>query len=436
MINITIIGTGYVGLVTGCALADFGHNVICVDTDDKKIEPLKQGVIPIYEEGLQPLLMRNVAAGRLHFSTDTAEAVRTGEVIFIAVGTPSNEDGSADLQHVLTAAREIARAMDRYTIIVDKSTVPIGTARKVRDEINNELTRLGKTCDFDIVSNPEFLREGSAVHDFFHPDRVILGADNGRAFSVMKEIYQVLYVNEAPFIETSLETAEMIKYATNTFLAVKITFINEMANVCDAVGADVKKVARAMGLDGRISPKFLHAGPGYGGSCFPKDVRALYYISHMCGAESKLLAATLEANEKQKQRMVEKIASKIDIKNTIIGILGITFKPNTDDCREAPSLTIIKELVARGARLRLYDPHGRTQGERLLNKIADSIIWCDDMYDALVCADVGVLLTEWNVFRNLDFKRLSHLHAFFDFRNVYAREKVEQSGITYVGVGT
>ncbi len=436
MARIAFIVTGYVGLVTGAMLSDFGHTVVCMDTNSVKINELKKNIIPIFEDGLTAVVERNSAYGRLSFTCDIDEAVRNSEVVFIAVGTPPDEDGSADMQYVLSAAKSIAHAMNGYKVIVDKSTVPVGTARRVSKLIREELNILGKSYDFDVVSNPEFLREGSAVYDFTHPDRIVLGAESAKALEIMKEVYRVLYINDTPFVETNFETAEMTKYACNAFLAVKITFINEIANLCDAVGADVKKISKAMGLDGRISPKFLHAGPGYGGSCFPKDTKALYQTSKEFNVEATLIGTTIEANEKQKLKMVEKIRNQIgDLSGITFSVLGVTFKPNTDDCRDAPSLIILPELVKLGAKLRIFDPQGKRESERLLADISSNIVWCENEYDTFVGATSTILMTEWNVFRNLDFTKMNTIETFFDLRNVYSRTTVESHGIKYVGVG-
>lgn len=440
MANIAVIGTGYVGLVSGALLSDFGHSVICVDIDEKKIERLVAGEIPIYEPGLESVVKNNIFYKRLGFTTDLKYAVDNSEVIFIAVGTPPADDGSADLQYVLSAARGIAEHMNDYKVIVDKSTVPVGTGQKVKSAIKEVLDRRGLALDYDVVSNPEFLREGSAVQDFTHPDRVVIGAESERALEVMKEVYRVLFINETPFVETDIETAEMIKYASNAFLAMKITFINELANVCEEVGANIQKVAKAMGQDGRISPKFLHAGPGYGGSCFPKDTKALAEIARSCGQPMSLMDATVMANEKQKLKMVEKIEAGLgkSLKGATIAVLGVTFKPNTDDMREAPSLVILPELVKRGATLRVCDPQGGKEGPWRFSGIAESMTWCVDPYEAVKGSDATVILTEWNHFRTLDFSRYEELGAkkvLFDLRNIYRKELVEEQGVVYHGVG-
>lgn len=439
MSNIAVIGTGYVGLVTGVCLSDFGHHVVCVDNDPKKIEKLNNGELPIYEPGLLPIVERNRYYGRIKFTTDTRKAVESCDIVFIAVGTPPAEDGSADLRHVEDAAREIARAMNGYKVVVDKSTVPIGTGRKVKNWISEELKNRNVDHPFDVVSNPEFLREGSALQDFTHPDRVVVGAESERAISMMKDVYRVLYLNETPFVETNLETAEMIKYASNAFLAVKITFINEVANLCEKVGANVQDVARAMGKDGRISPKFLHAGPGYGGSCFPKDTKALVDIGKKAEARLHLVEQSIESNEKQKHRMAEKVAATMgDLKGKKIAVLGLAFKPNTDDMRESPAITIMNDLAACGARFSAYDPEAINEAKWRLENIKEHIAYCSDEYAAIDKADAVMILTEWNQFRNLDLDRVKKTlkgNHFFDFRNIYRRQEMEERGFVYCGVG-
>lgn len=439
MANIAVIGTGYVGLVSGALLSDFGHSVVCVDIDKAKIDRLIKGDIPIYEPGLEPIVKNNVYYKRLRFTTDLQEAVQSSEVIFIAVGTPPADDGSADLKYVLAAAQGIAEHMQGYKVVVDKSTVPVGTGQKVKAAIQKVLDKREVTLAFDVVSNPEFLREGSAVQDFTHPDRVVIGTENQKALDIMKDVYRVLFINETPFVETDIETAEMIKYAANAFLAMKITFINELANVCEKVGANVQKVAKAMGQDGRISPKFLHAGPGYGGSCFPKDTKALAQIARLCGEPMSLMDATVSANEKQKLKMVEKIVGGLgDLAGKTLTILGVTFKPNTDDMREAPSLVILPELVKRGATLKVVDPQGEKEGAWRFRDIADHLQWYSDPYDAIRGSDATIILTEWNQFRTLDFSRYEDLGAkkvLFDLRNIYRKEQMTELGITYFGVG-
>ncbi len=439
MSQIAVVGTGYVGLVSGAILSDFGHTVTCVDVDEIKINALKNGIIPIFEPGLERIVRNNYYYKRLDFTTDIQSAVEKNDVIFIAVGTPPAEDGSADLQYVLAVAKKIANYMNSYKVVVNKSTVPVGTGQKVKAAVKSIFVERGVDYVFDVVSNPEFLREGSAVHDFMHPDRVILGAESDRAIRIMKDVYRVLYINETPFVETNLETAEMIKYASNAFLAMKITFINEVANVCERVGADVQKVAKAMGQDGRIAPKFLHAGPGYGGSCFPKDTKALLKIARDCGEAMSLIETTVAANERQKLKMVDKIVDAMnDLTNKTFAILGVTFKPNTDDMRDAPSLIILPELAIRGAKLKLYDPAGQKEGEWRFLDIKDSLTWCDTAYEALENTDATVILTEWNEFRNLNFDRFKEIGAggyFFDLRNIYDKKVMIEKGFKYYGVG-
>ncbi|MGA2381649.1 MAG: UDP-glucose/GDP-mannose dehydrogenase family protein [Spirochaetia bacterium] len=439
MSTIAVIGTGYVGLVSGACLADFGNSVTCVDVDAGKIERLKRGEIPIFEPGLDAVVARTAAAGRLFFTIDLDSAVRANDVIFIAVGTPPAEDGSADLRHVEEAARAIGRAMNGHKVIVDKSTVPVGTGRKVASWIGDELSRRGAAYQFDVVSNPEFLREGSAVQDFTHPDRVVIGADRPQAREAMKEVYRALSLNESPYIETGLETAEMIKYASNAFLAVKITFINEVANLCEKVGANVQEVARAMGRDGRIGAKFLHAGPGYGGSCFPKDTQALARTGREHGECQSLLEATIQANERQKARMVDKIESGLgSVSGKTLALLGLSFKPNTDDMRDAPSLTICEGLASRGAHLRVWDPAAMKEAAWRLKPLGKKVVFARNEYDAITGADALVILTEWNQFRNLDLERVKKLLStpmFFDLRNIYRRPVVEAVGFKYFGVG-
>jgi len=446
MSKITVIGTGYVGLVTGSCLSDFGHKITCVDNDKKKIARLLKGEIPIYEPGLEAIVERNAYYGRLNFSTDTAAAVAESEVIFIAVGTPPADDGSADLQYVEAVAREIARAMDGYRVIVDKSTVPIGTGARVRAWVQEELDKRGASYEFDVVSNPEFLREGSAVQDFTHPDRIVVGTESDRARDTMRQVYRVLYLNETPFIETNIETAEMIKYSANAFLAMKITFINEVANLSEKVGANVQDVARAMGRDGRISPKFLHAGPGYGGSCFPKDTRALAEIGKAAGARQYLIERTVESNEQQKHLMAAKVRSALagasaasgDLSGKTLAVLGLAFKPNTDDMRESPAITIISDLAAAGAHFRAYDPEAMEEAAWRLEHVKDHVAFTADEYEAMDGADAVLILTEWNQFRNLDLQRVKELLKtpnFFDLRNIYNRPMLEELGFTYYGVG-
>ncbi|MDR0760783.1 MAG: UDP-glucose/GDP-mannose dehydrogenase family protein [Treponema sp.] len=442
MAHIAVIGAGYVGLVSGACLADFGNFVTCIDIDTKKIEGLQRGVVPIYEPGIEAVIARNTGAGRLRFSTDLADGIKKNNVIFIAVGTPPGEDGSADLRYVENAARTIGQAIDTYTVVVDKSTVPVGTGRKVAGWIREELEKRKLHVPFDVVSNPEFLREGSAVYDFTHPDRVVIGCESERARGIMKEVYRSLYLTETPYIETNLESAEMIKYASNAFLAVKITFINEIANLCEKAGADVQDVAKAMGRDGRIGAKFLHPGPGYGGSCFPKDTRALVKIGQDYGEPQCIVETTVKINEKQKLRMVEKIEQELggsgSVNEKTLAVLGLAFKPNTDDMRESPAIAICEGLVKKGARLRVWDPAAMGEAEWRFRSIRDKLFFAADEYDAITGSEALVILTEWNQFRNLDLprvKRLLTLPYFFDLRNIYRRIEVENAGLRYVGIG-
>jgi len=430
--DICVIGTGYVGLVTGACLAEFGMNLVCVDNDVQKIDLLKQGKSPIYEPGLDDLLHKNMKEGRLRFSTSIKEGVASNLVIFIAVGTPSRDDGSADLSAVEEVAREIAQYMEGYKVVVVKSTVPVGTCRKLKKMIREHQTR---PVPFDIVSNPEFQREGSAIEDFMRPDRVTIGAESQQAIATMKEIYSALYLIETPFVITSLETAEMIKYAANAFLATKVTFINEIANLCEYAGADVLHVARAMGLDGRIGRKFLHPGPGYGGSCFPKDTRALLRMAEDRGYPFKVLNSVIEVNEEQKKRMVGKIKGIVGgLRGKTIGILGLAFKPNTDDIRESSAITIIGGLLAEGAKVKAFDPAAMEETRALFPNIE----FGKDSYDMAKGCDALVLVTEWNQFRRLDLERIKSLlksPVFIDLRNVYDPEQMRRVGFRYTCVG-
>jgi UDPglucose 6-dehydrogenase len=439
MKNIAVIGTGYVGSVSGACLADFGHHVTCIDNNAEKIESLKKGIVPIYEPGLDDIVKRCAQAGRLEFSTDLAAAVKKNNVIFIAVGTPPADDGSADMKFVEGAAREIGEALESYAVIVDKSTVPVGTGEKVAQWIQEELNKRRKNIQFDVVSNPEFLREGSAVQDFTHPDRVVIGSESEKARAIMKDVYRPLYLNETPYIETNVKTAEMIKYASNAFLAVKIAYINEVANLCEHIGADVQAVAKAMGKDGRIGAKFLHPGPGYGGSCFPKDTKAMARIGIDNNTPISIVEATIAANEKQKTLQVDKIEKALcGVQGKTIAILGLAFKPNTDDMRESPSLAICLGLAERGARLRVYDPAAMKEASWRLEPIKDKVYFAKDEYDAINGSSALAVLTEWNQFRDLDLKRIKSMLAlpcFFDFRDIYKRQEVEAAGFKYFGVG-
>ena len=429
--RIAMIGTGYVGLVSGACFSEFGHHVVCVDKDEAKIDSLKAGRMPIYEPGLEDVVADNVSAGRLSFTVDLKESVRAADAVFIAVGTPSRRgDGHADLTYVFKASEEIAEAIDGYTVVVTKSTVPVGTGLKVEETIR----RIRPDADFDVASNPEFLREGSAIEDFRRPDRIVCGTTSDRARAVLRELYRPLYLNETPLLFTSRETAELIKYAANAFLATKITFINEMADICERVGANVQDVARGMGLDGRIGSKFLHAGPGYGGSCFPKDALALIRTAGEVGAPSRIVEAVAGANDARKTRMAAKIVDAFGgVAGKRIAVLGLTFKPNTDDMRDAASLVILPALAKQGAVIRAYDPEGMNEAKKILD-----VEMCPDAYAALEGADGVVILTEWNEFRALDLKaakRLLKRPLMVDLRNIYRPDEMAKAGFTYVSVG-
>jgi UDPglucose 6-dehydrogenase len=438
-VNIAVIGTGYVGLVTGVCLADFGLHVTCVDKDRARIRVLADGGVPIHEPRLAEMLRKNLMEGRLDFTTDAGAAVARSLVIFIAVGTPSRADGGSDLRDVEAAARTIAAHLDGYRVVVTKSTVPVGTGRRIR-QILHEHNGHGPGTLFDVASNPEFLREGSAVEDFLRPDRIVIGADSPQAIAILRDLYRPLYLIETPFVITTIETAELIKYAANAFLAMKISFMNEMANLCEALGADVHVLAKALGLDKRIGPKFLHPGPGFGGSCFPKDTRALVRLARGHGCPTLLTEATVDVNERQKLRMVDKITTALGVADAgslaglTIGVLGVAFKPNTDDIREAPALVIIRELLRRGAAVQAYDPAAMEQAAGVLPEVS----YRSDAYSAADAADALVLLTEWNQFRNLDLARLKtqmRRPVLLDLRNVCEPELVEAFGFHYEGVG-
>ncbi len=433
--KITMIGTGYVGLVTGTCFAEFGHHVTCVDKLEGKIERLQGGDIPIYEPGLDGLVAKNSGEGRLRFTTDIGTAVGEAEAVFLAVGTPSSRrgDGYADLTYIYEASREIAPFLDGYTVIVDKSTVPVGTARQVARIIGET----NSNADFDVASNPEFLREGAAISDFMRPDRVVIGVESARAESVLRSVYQPLYLQETPIVKTSIETAELTKYAANAFLATKISFINEIALLCDAIGADVVALARGIGMDGRIGSKFLHPGPGYGGSCFPKDTLALMRIAQENGESLRVVEAAIEANGAQKAKMIKKIRDVLGGSEAgkTIAVLGLTFKPETDDMRDSPSITIIPALIEKGATIRAHDPQGMDEARTLL---PDTIVYTENSYEACSGADAVIIMTEWNQYRALDLERLGEMMKqknFIDLRNVYQPELVKQKGFTYVGVG-
>ncbi len=430
--HIAVVGTGYVGLVTGACFSEFGVFVTCVDNDKDKIESLKQGMIPFYEPGLEEVTKRNIKQGRLRFTMGLGDAVEESLAVFIAVGTPSRGDGSADLAYIDEVAEEVARHIKSYKVIITKSTVPVGTGERIKGIISNGLK---EQVDFDIVSNPEFLREGSAIEDFIRPNRVVIGARSQQAIAIMKDLYRPLYLIETPFVITDIETAELIKYASNAFLATKISFINEIAMLCDKVGADVNVVAKGMGLDGRIGTKFLHAGPGFGGSCFPKDTKALLKIGTDHGIDLGIIDATIRANERQLLWVTEKIRSALgNIEGKKVAILGLSFKPNTDDTREAPALSIIENLLKSGAKVQCYDPVAMENTMKVLPEIA----YCNNAYEACSGADAVVIVTEWNQFRSLDLQRLMgklKQPHFFDLRNIYAPHQMTALGFKYYSVG-
>lgn len=437
--KISIIGTGYVGLVQGAVMADFGAEVICMDVNKERIKDLNEDKIPIFEPGLKEVILKNKKAKRIEFTTDIKYAVEKSQVIFIAVGTPANEDGSADLEYVLQVAENIGKYINEYKVIVDKSTVPVGTGKQVREIIEKELEKRGEKIEFDIVSNPEFLREGKALGDCQRPDRVVIGTDSVKARDIMKKVYDVLYINETPFLFTNLETAELIKYASNAFLAVKISFINEIALLAEKVGANTQEIARSMGMDGRISPKFLHCGPGYGGSCFPKDTKAIVSIGKKYGEDMYVIQAAIDANEKQKRKVIEKIEDKMQgVKGKTIGVLGLSFKPDTDDMRDAPSIDIIRGLVKLGARIHAYCPEGMKEAKWRLEDCEKSIIYCDDEYSMANDVDGIVLMTEWNQFRGMDMKKIKDRmrdNFYFDLRNIHTKDKVVREIFKYYPVG-
>ncbi len=432
--NVVMIGGGYVGLVSGTCFAEFGTFVTCVDVDKSRIDVLNSGVIPIYEPGLDALVEKNREQGRLKFTTEYKDAVAAADLVFIAVGTPTRHgDGHADLKYVYQAAKDIAPYLSGYTVIIDKSTVPVGTARNVKRIVAEENPK----ADFDIASNPEFLREGAAITDFMRPDRVVLGVETDRAGILLKQLYRPLNLIETPILLTTLETAELIKYASNAFLATKISFINEMSSLCEAVGADVHAVAKGMGLDGRIGRKFLHPGPGFGGSCFPKDTKALVRIAQEHGTSSRIIEAVIEVNEAQKARMITKIRNALggNVSGKKIAVLGLTFKPETDDMRDSPSLAILPKLVEDGAIIRAHDPQGMNEAKSLL---PDSVKYCENIDSAITDADAIVLMTEWNIYRGLDLKDLKQKmqgKTFIDLRNIYERDQVQAAGFEYHCVG-
>ncbi|MDP9413016.1 MAG: UDP-glucose/GDP-mannose dehydrogenase family protein [Pseudomonadota bacterium] len=431
--RVTLVGSGYVGLVSGACFADFGHQVVCVDKDDDKIAALLHGRMPIYEPGLEQLVGSNVAAGRLRFTTDLREGVREADAVFIAVGTPSRRgDGHADLSYVYAAAREIAEALSGYTVIVTKSTVPVGTG----DEVERIISETNPNAEFSVVSNPEFLREGAAITDFKRPDRIVIGSEDVRATDIMRAIYRPLYLNHSPVLVMSRRGAELTKYAANAFLATKITFINEIADLCERVGADVQDVARGVGLDGRIGSKFLHAGPGYGGSCFPKDTLALLKTSQDVDAPQRIVEAVVSANDNRKRAMGRKVIAAMggEVRGRTIAVLGLTFKPNTDDMRDSPAIAVIRALQDGGATIRAYDPAGMDQAKLVL----EDVEYCSGPYEAIDGADGVAIVTEWDEFRALDLKRIKSLlrtPTLVDLRNIYPRADAESVGLDYTGVG-
>jgi UDPglucose 6-dehydrogenase len=433
IVRITMVGSGYVGLVSGACFADFGHDVTCIDKDEGKITRLLAGVMPIYEPGLDGLVARNVAAGRLSFGTDLAAGVKEADAVFIAVGTPSRRgDGHADLSYVHAAAEEIGRALTSFTVIVDKSTVPVGTG----DEVERIIRVANPDAEFAVVSNPEFLREGAAIDDFKRPDRVVIGSDDERALEIMRQVYRPLALGRSPVIEMSRRAAELTKYAGNAFLATKITFINEIADLCEKVGADVQDVARGIGLDNRIGSKFLHAGPGYGGSCFPKDTLALLKTAEDCEAPQRIVEAVVAVNEHRKRAMGRKVIHAMgnDVRGRSVAILGLTFKPNTDDMRDSPAIAVIQALQDAGAVIRAFDPEGHEQAQKML----EDVVFCTGPYHAMEGADALVIVTEWDAFRALDLTRAKTLLSspiMVDLRNIYPHAMVEQAGFAYHAIG-
>ena len=435
--RVTVVGTGYVGLIAGVCFADFGNDVICVENNQEKLDALKKGVCPIYEPGVNELLHRNIKEERIRFTDDIKFAVEFAELIFITVGTPEDEEGNADLRYVYEIAREIGEYINEYKVIVDKSTVPVGTSREVARIIQEKITQRGLEIPFDVASNPEFLREGKSVTDFLNPDRIVLGVKSKRAEKRLMELYQVFARSNKPIVVTTPETAEMIKYVTNSFLATKITFINEMANLCEKVGADVLEVARTLGKDGRISPKFLHPGPGYGGSCFPKDTKAIVQTAKKNGVRLSIVESVIEANQRQKILAAQKIEKNMP-QGGVVALLGLSFKPETDDIRESPAIDIIKYLSKnKSFRFQVYDPQAMDNARRALADV-ENIVWCKTKNEAIQGADALAIVTEWAQFRSLDFEQLSKMmrgKLIFDFRNVYQRADVEQKGFTYIGMG-
>jgi UDPglucose 6-dehydrogenase len=435
--KIAIVGTGYVGLVTGTCFAETGIDAVCVDIDEKKIEDLKKGIIPIYEPGLESLVKRNYEKGRLQFTTQLKECIVDCESIFIAVGTPPDEDGSADLKYVLAVAREIGKHMTEYLVAVTKSTVPIGTSIKVRAAIQEELDKRKVKIDFDVASNPEFLKEGSAVDDFLKPDRIVVGVESERAQKIMQRLYKTFVLNNHPIIFMDIPSAEMTKYAANSMLATKISFMNEIANLCEIVGADIGMVRKGIGSDPRIGNKFIYAGAGYGGSCFPKDVKALIKTGNKLGYKMRILQSVEEVNDDQKEFLFKKISAHFEgkLKGLKVGIWGLSFKPNTDDMREAPALVIIEKLIEAGATVKAYDPVSIEEAKR---RIGNKVDYASDMYDAVIDADALILVTEWSEFRIPNFKVLKRImqnHVVFDGRNIYDPQEMKENGFTYYGIG-
>ncbi len=430
--HISVIGTGYVGLVTGTCFAEFGNDVICVDVDAQKIKSLRNGKVPIYEPGLEDLAAKNIREGRLTFTTDLKSAVEKSLVIFVAVGTPQRDDGSADLQFVEAVAKEIAGYLNGYKVIVNKSTVPVGSGRWMDEVIKKHLR---EKHGFSVVSNPEFLREGSAIEDFLRPNRVVIGAESSEAIAIMKELYSPLYLIETPFVICNLESAELIKYASNVFLATKISFINEIANFCEMIGADVHHVSQGMGLDNRIGKKFLHPGPGFGGSCFPKDTTALLQLGQKHNFDFQILKSAIQINEQQPAFMAKKIRDAVgELKNKTLGVLGLSFKPNTDDMREAPSLKIVKELQKEGACIKAFDPVAMDNAK----KVMPELTYCEDTYEVAQDSDALIFITEWNQFRSLDLDKIKSLMKtpiIVDLRNIYHPEKMRERGFHYTSVG-
>jgi UDPglucose 6-dehydrogenase len=436
--NVTVVGTGYVGLVTGSCFSEFGVNVICADKLEDKVASLKRGEMPIYEPGLEDLVARNVREGRLTFTSDTPEAIRSSLIIFIAVGTPASPDGSTDLKYIEAVAREIGQNLEGYKVIVTKSTVPVGTAKKVRGWVQEEIDKLGRSANFSVASNPEFLREGAAIGDFMRPDRVVIGTDEDdeQALAILHDLYRPLFLNETPFVNTNVPTAELSKYAANAFLATKISFINEISVLCERIGGDVQGVARAMGLDNRIGKKFLHAGPGYGGSCFPKDTLSAAHFARELGNDFEIVEAAIRANQRQREHVINKVRDGVggQVAGKCIGVLGLSFKPETDDCRESPAMDIVTALLDEGARVQAFDP----QAMKEAGELEPRLTICKDPYETCSGADALVIATEWNQFRMLDLGRIKDLLSepiMIDLRNIYRKDAMKEAGFRYSSVG-